>query len=181
MTDPLPDVGRPGVRSAVLGRPAPDFVLTDTHGSPVRLTDLRGAPAVVVFVPFAFSGICTGELCELRDNLDVFRSAGVRLVVVSCDPVHALRAWGEAEGYPFDLLSDFWPHGAAATAYGVFDAERGRALRGSFLVDADGVVRWSVVNPAGQARSLDGYRTALAGLAPRPGPGSADRQAAPAR
>lgn len=147
-----------------VGAPAPDFALTDTHGSPVGLADLRGTPAVVVFVPFAFSGICTGELCELRDNLDVFRAAGVRLLVVSCDPVHALRAWAEHEGYTFDLLSDFWPHGAAATAFGVFDADRGRATRGSFLLDADGVVRWSVVSPAGQARSLEGYRTAIAAL-----------------
>ena len=147
-----------------VGQPAPDFSLTDTHGTPVRLADLRGTPAVLVFVPFAFSGTCTGELCELRDNLDVFEAAGVRVVVVSCDPVHALRAWAEHERYPFDLLSDFWPHGAAATAYGVFDAERGRAQRGSFLLDADGVVRWAVVNPAGQARSLEGYRAAIAAL-----------------
>ena len=147
-----------------LGAPAPDFSLSDTHGTPVTLRGLSGGPVVIVFVPFAFSGICTGELCELRDNLDVFRSAGVRLVVVSCDPVHALRAWAEAEGYRFDLLSDFWPHGAAARAYGVFDEDRGRARRGSFLVDAEGVLRWSVVNPAGQARDLAGYLSALDAL-----------------
>jgi peroxiredoxin len=170
VTSPAPATGTPvapqpgpGTPPAV-GDPAPDFALTDTHGSPVGLADLRGTPAVVVFVPFAFSGVCTGELCELRDNLDLFRSAGVRLLVVSCDPVHALRAWAEHEGYTFDLLSDFWPHGAAATAFGVFDADRGRATRGSFLLDADGVVRWSVVSPAGQARSLEGYRTAIAAL-----------------
>jgi mycoredoxin-dependent peroxiredoxin len=147
-----------------VGDPAPDFSLTDTHGSPVSLAELRGTPVVLVFVPFAFSGTCTGELCELRDNIGVFDAAGTRLLVVSCDPMYALRAWAEQEGYGFDLLSDFWPHGEVATAYGVFDAERGRALRGSFLVDADGVVRWAVVNPAGQARDLAGYREALATL-----------------
>jgi peroxiredoxin len=147
-----------------VGEPAPDLALTDTHGSPVRLADLRGTPALLVFVPFAFSRLCTGELCELRDHLQDFRTAGVRLLVISCDPVHALRAWAEQEGYTFDLLSDFWPHGAAASAYGVFDAERGRAVRGSVLLDADGVVRWTVVNPAGRARSLDAYRAALASL-----------------
>ena len=160
-TDAVPDAL---AAPPAAGEPAPDFSLTDTHGAPVRLADLRGTRVALVFVPFAFSGVCTDELCELRDNLEVFTAAGVRLLVVSCDPVHSLRAWGEHEGYTFDLLSDFWPHGAAAAAYGVFDAERGRALRGSFLIDADGVVRWAVVNPAGQARSLDRYREALAAL-----------------
>jgi mycoredoxin-dependent peroxiredoxin len=146
------------------GDPAPDFTLTDTHGSPVGLGELRGTPFVLVFVPFAFSGVCTGELCQLRDNIGVFEAAGTRLLVVSCDPMYSLRAWAEQEGYGFDLLSDFWPHGEAASAYGVFDAERGRALRGSFLVDAQGTIRWAVVNAAGRARDLAGYREALAAL-----------------
>ncbi|NMR19162.1 peroxiredoxin [Cellulomonas fimi] len=147
-----------------VGAPAPDFTLTDTHGTPVRLADLRGRPVVLVFVPFAFTGVCTGELRELRDDLGELETAGARLVVVSCDAVASLRAWSEQEGFGFDLLSDFWPHGAVAQEYGVFDPERGRALRGSFLIDADGVVRWSVVSPAGRPRDLDAYRAALATL-----------------
>jgi len=152
------------VSGPLVGAPAPDFSMPDTHGTPVTLASLRGAPAVLVFVPFAFSGTCTGELCELRDNLAEFASAGVRLLGVSCDPMFSLRAWAEHEGYAFDLLSDFWPHGAASRAYGVFDEASGHALRGSFLVDADGVLRWSVVNPRGQARPLAAYREALAAL-----------------
>lgn len=148
----------------MVGAPAPDFSMPDTHGTPVTLASLRGAPAVLVFVPFAFSGTCTGELCELRDNLAEFAAAGVRLLGVSCDPMFSLRAWAEHEGYAFDLLSDFWPHGAASRAYGVFDEASGHALRGSFLVDAEGVLRWSVVNPRGQARPLAAYREALAAL-----------------
>lgn len=147
-----------------VGSPAPDLTLPDTHGTPVTLSGLRGAPVALVFFPFAFSGICTGELCELRDNIAAFDDAGVRLLAVSCDPMFTLRAFGEQEGYGFDLLSDFWPHGAAARAYGVFDEATGHALRGSFLVDAEGVVRWSVVNPRGQARPLAAYREALASL-----------------
>ena len=150
--------------SPQVGEPAPDFSLEDTHGTPVTLSGLRGTPVVVVFVPFAFSGTCTGELCELRDNIAAFQDAGVHLLVVSCDPKFALRAWAEKEGYAFDLLSDFWPHGEAARAYGVFDEASGHALRGSFLVDADGVLRWSVVNPRGTARPLAAYREALATL-----------------
>ncbi|MDM7831491.1 peroxiredoxin [Cellulomonas edaphi] len=150
--------------SVVVGEAAPDFSLTDTHGTPVTLSGLRGGPVAIVFVPFAFSGTCTGELCELRDNIAAFEDAGAHLLVISCDPSHALRAWAEHEGYGFDLLSDFWPHGETAKAYGVFDESRGFARRGSFLIDADGVVVWSVVNEGGQARPLSAYREALAAL-----------------
>lgn len=146
------------------GTPAPDLTLPDAHGTPVQLSGMRGMPVALVFFPFAFSGLCCAELCELRDNIEEFESAGVRLLGVSCDPQHTLRAWGEQEGFGFDLLSDFWPHGEAARAYGVFDADRGVAVRGSFLVDADGIVRWSLVNPRGQARELGAYRAALAAL-----------------
>jgi len=148
-----------------VGAPAPGLALVDTHGTPVTLHELRGTPVAIVFFPFAFSGICTGELCELRDNIAAFDDAGVRLLAVSCDPMFTLRSWAEQEGFAFDLLSDFWPHGAAARAYGVLDETTGHALRGSFLVDADGVLRWSVVNPRGQARPLAAYREALAALA----------------
>lgn len=142
--------------------PAPDFTLPDTHGTPTTLSDLRGGPVLVVFVPFAFSGTCTSELCALRDNIEDFETAGVRLLVVSTDAVFTLKAWQAAEGYQFDLLSDFWPHGAVASAYGVFDEGSGIALRGTFLIDADGIVRWCVVNPRGQARSLEDYGRAVA-------------------
>ncbi len=151
--------------SLAVGDVAPDFSLPDTHGTPVTLSGLRGGPVAAVFVPFAFSGTCTGELCDLRDNLSAFQDAGVHLLVVSCDPMFSLRAWAQAEGYGFDLLSDFWPHGEVARAFGVFDEERGRANRGSFLLDADGVVRWTVVNPAGEARPIAAYRQAIDALA----------------
>jgi mycoredoxin-dependent peroxiredoxin len=148
-----------------VGRPAPDFELKDHTGATVRLADYRGKqPVALVFYPFAFSGICTGELCEIRDDPGVFGEAGVQVLGVSCDPMWSLRAFAEAQGYPFPLLSDFWPHGAVSTQYGVFDADAGRATRGTFLIDADGVLRWSVVNPAGQARSLVAYREAVAAL-----------------
>jgi peroxiredoxin len=148
-----------------IGSPAPGFALRDQHGRTVRLSDFAGECAVaLVFYPFAFSGICTGELCELRDNLHVFEDAHVQLVGVSCDPMHAQRAWAEAEKYDFPLLSDFWPHGAVAEAYGVFSERMGAAIRGAFLVDREGVLRWSVVNGPGEARPLSAYREAVASL-----------------
>ena len=147
-----------------LGSSAPGFTLPDTHGTPVHLADLRGKPIVLVFFPFAFSGICTGELCELRDNIEEFEQAGVTVLGISCDATFAQRAWAEQQGITFEVLSDFWPHGETARAYGVFDEDRGRALRGSFLIDVDGLVRWSVVNQPGQVRDFEGYRLALAAL-----------------
>lgn len=148
-----------------VGQSAPDFELKDQHGEVVRLSQFRGDTNVaLVFYPFAFSGICTGELCEIRDNPDVFSSAGVQVVAISCDPMYTLRAWAEDQKYDFPLLSDFWPHGAVSQAYGVFNDTAGRAERGTFLIDKTGVLRWSVVNPAGQARPLGAYREAIAAL-----------------
>jgi len=148
-----------------VGQPAPDFALKDQHGQVVRLADFRGSTSVaVVFYPFAFSGMCTGELCEIRDNLDVFAGDGVQVLAVSCDPMFALRAFAEAEKYTFPLLSDFWPHGAVAQQYGVFNERSGAATRGTFLVDPEGVLRWAIVNGPGEARPLSAYREAIAAL-----------------
>ena len=149
-----------------IGSPAPEFALRDQHGQVVSLADFAGERNVaLVFYPFAFSGICTGELCELRDNIGVFDEANVQLVGVSCDPMHAQRAWAEQEKYEFPLLSDFWPHGEVARAYGVFDERIGFAIRGTFLVDRGGILRWSIVNGPGEARPLSAYREAVAALA----------------
>ena len=151
--------------TVAVGDIAPEFTLRDQHGAEVALSSFRGEQAVlVVFYPFAFSGICTGELCEIRDDLAAFQNDAVQVLAVSCDPVYSLRAWADNQGFTFPLLSDFWPHGAVASAYGVFDPERGMAVRASFLVDVDGVVRWSVVNGPGQARDLTAYREALTAL-----------------
>jgi peroxiredoxin len=148
-----------------VGSPTPGFSLRDQHGRTVQLGAFTGSSAVaLVFYPFAFSAMCTSELCELRDNLDVFEAARVQLVGVSCDPMHAQRAWAEAEKYDFPLLSDFWPHGETARAYGVFDERRGSAVRGTFLVDREGVLRWSVVNGPGEPRPLSAYREAVSQL-----------------
>ncbi len=149
----------------VLGTEVPDFVLSNQHGEDVTLSGLRGRPVVIVFYPWAFSRVCTGELTELRDNPAVFAEAGAELLAISCDPMYSLRAWADEQGFEFSLLSDFWPHGAVASSYGVFDPDRGAAVRGTFVVDRDGVLRWSVVNAIPDARSLEEYRKALAAVA----------------
>ena len=148
--------------SVETGKQAPEFELKDQHGQKVRLSDFRGRQNVVlVFYPFAFSSICTGELCEIRDHLDLFSSDKVQVVGISCDPMYTLRAFAEAEGYDFPLLSDFWPHGEASRAYGVFDEEKGCAVRGTFIIDKEGVVRWTIVNGLPDARDLNEYLKAL--------------------
>jgi mycoredoxin-dependent peroxiredoxin len=145
------------------GGPAPDFSARNQFGEEVRLSDLRGRrPVVLVFYPYAFSRVCTSELGALRDRRDLLAAA--EFLAVSCDPMFTLRAYAESERLEFALLSDFWPHGAIASQYGVFDAERGAAERGTFVVDEAGVIRWSVVNPVGEARSVDDYARALTSL-----------------
>ena len=147
------------------GDEAPDFELQDQHGQRVRLSSLRGTKAaLVVFYPWAFSRVCGGELAVLQAQLDEIAGDDVALVAVSTDPIFALRAYADQEGITFPLLSDFWPHGAVAKAYGVFSEEVGIALRGSFLVDRDGIVRWAVVNDIPDARDVDEYKKAIASL-----------------
>jgi mycoredoxin-dependent peroxiredoxin len=148
-----------------IGDLAPDFELKDQHGTPVRLSEFRGKKNVVlVFYPLAFSGICSSELCELRDSFAESDREDVEVLTASVDSVYVHRAWADQEGYDFGLLSDFWPHGKVARSYGVFDDERGLAVRGTFIIDKDGVVRWKVVNATSQARSLADYQHALAEL-----------------
>ncbi|MCB0915531.1 MAG: peroxiredoxin [Actinobacteria bacterium] len=151
--------------SVQLGTPAPDFELPNQHGQKVRLSDFRGKKnVVVVFYPFAFTGVCTGELCVIRDEVSDFVADGVETLAISCDPVPSLKVFAESNDLGYSLLSDFWPHGETAKAYGVFLPDTGFATRGTFIIDTEGIVRWSVVNGPGEARSTDEYRAALAQL-----------------
>jgi peroxiredoxin len=148
-----------------IGQAAPDFTLMNQHGESVSLSSFKGKKnVVVIFYPFAFSGICTGELCALRDDLASFENDNSELLAISCDPMYAQKAFAEQEGYKFGVLADFWPHGAAAKAYGVFNEERGCATRGTFIIDKSGILRWQVVNGLGDARNIADYKAALATL-----------------
>ena len=151
--------------SPAVGSVAPDFELTNQHGQKVSLSSFRDKKNVVVlFYPFAFSGICTGELCALRDDLTPFQNDQVELLAISCDPMYSLKAFADAEKYEFSLLADFLPHGEVAKKYGVFQDERGFSTRGTFVIDKSGVIRWSVVNGPGEARDLAAYKAALAAI-----------------
>ncbi|HSP76680.1 MAG TPA: peroxiredoxin [Cryobacterium sp.] len=146
---------------------APDFELFNQFGERVQLSEFRGQKSVaLVFFPLAFSGICSGELCELRDNLSLFAANEVEVLGISVDSRHTLRAWGEQERYTFDLLADFWPHGAVAKEYGVFLEEKGFANRATFLIDPEGIIRASFITAPGEPRSLEAYRAAIGELQP---------------
>lgn len=148
-----------------LGDRAPDFTLADQHGQDVTLSSFAGEKSVlVVFYPFAFSGVCTGELTGLRDRLGEFETATSTLVTISCDPIYALRAMADRDGLFFPLLSDFWPHGQVTSAYGVLDERNGGPTRSSFLVDRQGIVRWSCHNEPGMGRDLDEHASKIAAV-----------------
>ena len=151
---------------AEIGQPAPEFTLKDQNGNDVSLADFRGKKAVaLVFYPFTFTGVCEGELCRIRDDYSQFEEAGVQVLAVSCDSRHAQRIWAEQQGFNFPVLSDFWPHGAVAKAYGVFNEELGCAIRATFVIDRDGnVVDEFRTDSLGTAREADRYTEALAKL-----------------
>ncbi|WP_219420275.1 peroxiredoxin [Pseudonocardia nigra] len=149
-----------------VGSEAPDFTLKDQNNQEVTLSSFRGDRNVlVVFYPFAFSGVCTGELCAVRDDLSSFQNDDVQILAISVDHPFALKAWANAEGYEFPLLSDFWPHGRTAQDYGVFLEDRGMAVRGTFLIDKSGIVQFAEVNQPGEARDQTGWKKAVADLA----------------
>lgn len=151
--------------AAEIGDKAPDFELVNQHGETVKLSGFVGKkPVVLVFYPLSFSGTCTGELCELRDNFSMFDSKDVELMAISVDSKFTQKVFAEKEGYKFNVLADFWPHGGVAKAYGVFKEDAGIAIRGTFLIDKEGVIRAKFVNGPSEARDLESYNQALAAL-----------------
>ena len=148
-----------------VGDEAPDFELRDQHAQSHRLSSYRAEKNVVlVFYPFAFTGVCTGEMCSIRDDLASLQNDDTQVLAISCDTVASLRVFAEREGFDYPLLSDYWPHGEVAKAYGVFNDVLGAADRGTFVIDKQGVVRWTVRTELREARNLEDYQKALAEL-----------------
>jgi peroxiredoxin len=151
--------------SVEVGTQAPDFTTRNAYGEEVTLSRFRDEKAVLlVFYPFAFSGICTSELCQVREDLPRFQNDAVQILAISTDPVYTLKAFSKAEGYDFPLLTDFWPHGSIARQYGVFNDKLGFAVRGTFLIDTAGVVRFAEVNGPGEPRDQEAWQKAIAAL-----------------
>lgn len=148
-----------------VGELVPDFELPNQFGEPIQLTAQRGKNVLLVFYPFAFSHVCTTELNELAERSAELIRANTVLLAVSVDSKYSLRAYSQAQNISFDLLSDFWPHGAVAQKFGVFDSARGMAQRGTFAIDAFGRLRSSFFSESGQARPWQEYQKVLGLLA----------------
>ena len=148
------------------GAEAPDFTLKDQDGNDVTLSSFRDKQNIVlVFYPFTFTGVCQGELCSLRDNLSGYQSASAQVLAISCDSRHAQKKWAEEQGFTFPVLSDFWPHGAIARAYGVFNEQLGCANRATFVIDKQGKIVDDFESPnLGTPRDKAEYDAALAKL-----------------
>lgn len=150
---------------AVLGDVAPDFALRDQHGQEQSLSARRGSRHVLlVFYPFAFTGVCTGELRALSDHASAWEDFATDVIAVSCDTVPSLRAFAEQEKLELRLASDFWPHGEVAAAYDAFDSSLGCATRATFVIDREGIIRATVHAAIPDAREIADYLKALGSL-----------------
>ncbi|HLR99596.1 MAG TPA: peroxiredoxin [Mycolicibacillus parakoreensis] len=148
-----------------VGAAAPDFTLRDQNQQPVTLGDHRGRKNVLlVFFPLAFTGVCQGELDEVRDRLPDYENDDSAVLAISVGPPPTHKVWATESGFTFPVLSDFWPHGAVAQDYGVFNADTGFANRGTFVIDKAGVIRFAEMNEPGQARDQRQWAEALAAL-----------------
>jgi peroxiredoxin len=146
-----------------IGTPAPDFTLLNQNREPVALDDLKGSQSVIVFIPFAFTRTCESELCQIRDEYALFNKADAQVVAITCNTLHANKMWSELQGFQFDILSDFWPHGMVSRKYDTFNEGYGYAERTTYFLDAEGVITGITrSDQLGEARDFDDYRAALA-------------------
>jgi len=147
------------------GQQAPPFTLRNVNKTEMSLEDFLGRKTVIKFIPFPFTGVCDGEVCLLRDNLTSLNDLDANVVVITTTPLASNAAWAAQNGFEFPILSDFWPHGEVAQAYGVFNEKAGAAVRATFILDADGIVREVVYSPdLGTPREFDDYTKALASI-----------------
>ena len=148
-----------------VGAEAPDFTLSNQNREQFTLSECRNSKAVlIVFYPFAFTNVCTGELNRIKADLDAFQNDDVQVVTISCDSVYSQRVFALREELTFPMLADYWPHGEVARAYGVFNEDGGFANRGTFLVDREGIVRFAEMNQIGEGRDADEWIAAIKSL-----------------
>ena len=146
----------------VIGTDAPDFTLKDQNGQPVTLSSFRGDKTVLlVFFPLAFTSICQGELDQIRDHLADYQNDDTATLAISVGPPPSHKIWATQSGFTFPVLSDFWPHGAVALSYGVFNDVTGFANRGTFVVDRSGVIRFAEMKQPGEPRDQSVWTDAL--------------------
>jgi peroxiredoxin (alkyl hydroperoxide reductase subunit C) len=148
--------------AAEIGAPAPAFTLANVDREMVSNEDLKGSKALVMFIPFPFTGICDGEACAMRDNLAALNDMDAKVVIITVHARPTNAEWAKQNGFEFPVLSDFWPHGEVASAYGNFDENVGAATRTTYVLDEDGIVRDIIATDSlGTAREIDAQIEAL--------------------
>ena len=148
-----------------VGTVAPDFTLRDQNQQPVSLSDFRDRKTVLlVFFPLAFTGVCQGELDVIRDHLPEYENDDLQTLAISVGPPPTHKIWAIESGFTFPVLSDFWPHGAVAEAYDVFNEQAGYANRGTFVVDRAGIIQFAEMKQPGEPRDQAVWKAALAAL-----------------
>ncbi len=150
------------------GQPAPDFALPSAPGEVTRLSDLRGRPVVLAFYPADWSPVCGDQMTLYNECLDEFEELGARILGVSVDGPWCHMAYSTARKYRFPLLADFEPKGAVARQYGVYRDGEGVSERALFVIDADGVLRWSYLSPIDENPGAHGILGALEEIAADP-------------
>ena len=145
-----------------VGTKAPEFSLLNQAREPVSSADLLGARSVIVFIPFAFTRTCEDELCQIRDEYSMFNAADARVVAITCNTLHANRVWSEQQGFQFDVLSDWWPHGEVSRRFATFNEEFGYAERSTYFLDDTGTItEVAISGHLGEARDFEIYRKVL--------------------
>lgn len=146
------------------GNSAPDFTLKTTPDQTASLKDFRGRPVILAFYPADFSPVCGDEMTLYNEILPEFQRFGAEIVGISVDGVWCHIAFSKDRNLHFPLLSDFEPKGAIARKYGVYRNKDGVCERALFVIDKDGIIRWSYVSPIGVNPGAEGLLKALESL-----------------
>lgn len=147
------------------GTPAPDFTLSATPDQKISLSELRGKPVILAFYPADWSPVCGDQMGLYNEVLPEFHRYGAQLLGISVDGVWCHAAFASERGFHFSLLADFEPKGEVARRYGVYNEADGLTERALFVIDGDGIIRWSYVSPMGINPGADGILDALDALA----------------
>src|ERR1700694_3519156 len=172
MTQPAMPAHVPEILGA--GTRAPDFALNATPDQVLRLNELRGRPVILVFYPADWSPVCGDQVALYNEILPEFREYGAELLGISVDSAWCHAAFAQDRKLRFPLLADFEPKGAVAREYGAYRPQDGTSERALFVLDGEGVIRWSYYSPIGVNPGADGILNALESLPGKSAPGKAE-------
>ncbi|MEE8457546.1 MAG: redoxin domain-containing protein [Acidimicrobiia bacterium] len=148
-----------------IGTAAPDFSLFDQNKSEVSLDDIRGHNALIVFIPFPFTGHCDNEGCQLRDGLAELGGLEAKVIVITTHAIPTNARWASENGFEFPVLADYWPHGDVVRSYEAFNDVTGSANRVTYVLDTGGIIRDVIsTDSLGTPREYELYGQALAAI-----------------